>query len=83
MLNDYGNKYAKGRPFKDCSQEPTYREKLEGIKRKMLLSNMQSMVSYCKKRNLGVKDETKDIIDYKVDKDELYELDKLNLDENK
>ena len=49
VLNYFGSKYTKSRDYEENGQDPAFKKKFGNSKKKMLWSNMQLMISYCKK----------------------------------
>ena len=80
MLNYFDTNFFKGGPFKESSQEPTYNKKFG--RKKEVNAIVQHAIYYIimqRTEKLIVKDETSENIGDGIDRDELYELNKLSL----
>ena len=84
VFGEFVNKYDKYRPNKDCSHYPATR-KCFGRQQETnsVTQHTVDEIILQKNEKLSVKYETHDNIDDEVDEDELYELDKMSLDEKK
>ena len=82
VLGNFGSKYAKDRPTKYHRKENKTKKKFgRHQENTVIVQHEVDKIIAQEKETLRVKDETHENIDYEVDKEDMYELGKMSLDQ--